>query len=411
LITAALGAMTPLRAAAYKVAVAYGSDPYVTAARAIAASAEFPNVSGKTVVIKPNLVVALPSSTGCISDPQVVRAVVDLALSRGAAQVIIAESPGLAGGTVPFAACGYEPLLQSRVSLLDFGQSPFASVPVHGGYVYRSIILPAVAADPSTVWISVAKMKVHGLTTVTLGLKNSFGLFLSSIYGMPPMTGHLPRVDPHFRGIDQSIVDVHIARPIDFTVIDGIIGMEWTGPTTGVPKNAGCIVAGRNTVACDRVAMKVMAQGQNSSIHVSLASFKGLGPASVEEIEIVGDPFVQVPFTHMGVVLPPTLWPVASPQTFPAGGSTRITFRTYTPSYCRLEVYRDADVTPGAVPVRTLMDWQWRPAGNGLVDWNGRNDQGEQVPAGEYMIRLRTKYRVEFAPKGEGTASNFVRCA
>lgn len=410
LIAPALAAL-PLRAAAYKVAVTYGTDAYQTAARAITASGEFPNVAGKTVVIKPNLVVAMSSSTGCTTDPQVVRAVVDACLAGGAAQVIIGESPGLASGTVPFAACGYNAVFNSydpRVSLLDFGQDGTALVPVQNGYVYQQLILPALAADPQTVWVSVAKMKVHVLSKVTLGLKNSFGLFLSSVYGQPPTPGTLPRIDPHFRGMDQSIVDLHLARPMDFTIIDGIVGMETSGPTNGTPIASQCVVVGKNTLACDRVAMKLMGQVAGSSVHLSLASLKGIGPATVEEVELAGDPFVVVPYAPAGVVIPHTLWPVAFPPSFPVGGSTTVTFQTYAASFCRLEVYRDDDLAPGAVPVRTLMDWQFRSPGTGLFVWDGRDDAGAFAAPGQYMVRMRTKYQMVFPVSAENTASSRV---
>jgi uncharacterized protein (DUF362 family) len=43
-----------------------------------------------------------------------------------------------------------------------------------------------------------------------------------------------------------------------FTLIDGILGMDGEGPFEGKPKNAGCLVAGFNPVACDYVAASIM---------------------------------------------------------------------------------------------------------------------------------------------------------
>jgi uncharacterized protein (DUF362 family) len=43
-----------------------------------------------------------------------------------------------------------------------------------------------------------------------------------------------------------------------FTLIDGILGMDEEGPLEGKPKNAGCLVAAYNPVACDYVSASIM---------------------------------------------------------------------------------------------------------------------------------------------------------
>lgn len=63
----------------YNVGVGYNTNPYTAASTALSACGQFPtNLAGQTVVIKPNLVVALPASSGATTDPRVVKAIVDL---------------------------------------------------------------------------------------------------------------------------------------------------------------------------------------------------------------------------------------------------------------------------------------------------------------------------------------------
>src|SRR5208337_11155 len=92
----------------YQVGVGYSSDPYTAASVALSASGQFPtNLVGQTVVIKPNLVVPKPSSTGATTDPNVVKAIVDLCIAAGATQIQIIEAP-LPGSPGPFwGPCGY----------------------------------------------------------------------------------------------------------------------------------------------------------------------------------------------------------------------------------------------------------------------------------------------------------------
>ncbi len=72
----------------YDVGVGYSSDPYTAASVALSASGQFPtNLAGQTVLIKPNLVVPEPSTSGTTTDPTVVKAIVDLCIAAGATQI------------------------------------------------------------------------------------------------------------------------------------------------------------------------------------------------------------------------------------------------------------------------------------------------------------------------------------
>jgi uncharacterized protein (DUF362 family) len=105
---AALLCRVPARAAApYVVGIGRSSDPYAATTAAIAQSGEWPSarITGRTVVIKTNLVLQQPAESGGTTHPEVVRALVDAALASGAAHVVIVESAKLGEG---FRACGYD---------------------------------------------------------------------------------------------------------------------------------------------------------------------------------------------------------------------------------------------------------------------------------------------------------------
>src|ERR1035441_11021407 len=77
----------------YYVGAGYSSDPYTAASVALSACGQFPtNLAGQTVVIKPNLVIGKPSTSGATTDPLVAQAIVDLCLAARAAQILIVEA-------------------------------------------------------------------------------------------------------------------------------------------------------------------------------------------------------------------------------------------------------------------------------------------------------------------------------
>ena len=382
----------PAFAGAYRVGVAKGSTPYAATTRAVEASREWPSdrIAGKRVVIKPNLVMPETADSGVTTDPDVVRALVDMALDDGAAEVLIVEG-GVGGPN--FSACGYDFFAgyDPRVRLVDLNEEEHTFAEVPGGMTYQKLYLPSVLLDDDTVLISAAKLKTHSHTHATLSMKNLIGLAPVENYRYPPEEW---RFGLHDRGISQAIVDLNLLRPIDFAVVDGYWAMEGDGPVSGTPVYLKKVVAGRNPVAVDRVCLEIAKIPQLGVMHLTYASRKGLGPSQMSEITVQGSIFPYSLFEW-----PPDLPPIMEyPRVYPyrfvpsAGQQVAIYYSSAFPCYTRIEVVGASDVTPELVPVRTLRDWQAVPAGLGMVTWDGRNDGGAVVPAGWYLVRVLGRY-------------------
>ncbi len=378
------------------VGLKYGSDPYQTTMSAIASAGQFPDVQGKTVAIKPNLVAGRAASTGVATDPQVVRAIVDMCLMSQAKAVVIVEGSGQGGGAAHFVGCGYSffETYDPRVSLLDLSSAPMTVVPSSTAYLYRLMWLPEIAADPDTVWISAAKLKVHAMAGVSLATKNMFGLYSPATYGGYSWENFLPRRDPHELGMDQAIAELAAIRPIHYAVIDGIVGMEGTGPLAGWPISSNVVVAGANAVAVDRVGAEIMGANQGRIPHLATAAHLGLGPLSVDSVTVAGDPLLQVPFAHPAVFLPPTLWPSHYPVVTQRGRAGAIGYQvppgaTYL---ARLEVITDDNLNPGVAVKRVVFNWKTVTQGQRTLAWDGKDDEGAPLPPGKYFVRLLTCY-------------------
>jgi uncharacterized protein (DUF362 family) len=109
-------------------------------------------------------------------------------------------------------------------------------------------LLPAtvLAAD---VVVSVAKLKTHHWTGVTLAMKNLFGLVPGSRYGWPKNL-------LHWNGLDRSVLEIFRTVKPAFGLVDGIVGMEGDGPLAGSPRESGVILALRDLVALDATAAR-----------------------------------------------------------------------------------------------------------------------------------------------------------
>ena len=382
--------------AKYQVGVAKNSNPYDATRKAIQACGQWPAaaIAGKTVAIKPNLVTATPPEKGASVDPEVVRAVVDLALAAGAAEVLIVEHGY--GGPPPFYRCGYEPFrtYKDRVKLVDLKQHPVTLAPVPDGLTFGSLYLPAPMVQPDVVFISVAKLKTHGNTGATLSMKCLVGLASPVKYAVPKM---LARQGLHFHGIDQSVVDLNLARPVHFAVIDGIWGMEGQGPLTGPPVRMDHVIAGLNPVAVDRIGLELMGMPQRAVMHLNYASARGLGPMDTSTISVSGE---MAPRKFAAAAVAPTLWPpAADPVAFSvkAGQQCAVSYKVAVDCVTRVEIMQDSDSDPGIKLVRTLRNWERRPAGPESLVWNGRGEGGEPVAPGTYLARVQARYPKAYA--------------
>ena len=378
-------------APAYRVGVGNSSDPYAATERAIQASGQWPAsaIAGKTVIIKPNLVIPAAASTGLTTDPQVVRAVVDRALAAGAARVQIVE---YRGATDKWGLSGYSFFsdYDSRVSLVDLGSQPLSFVKVPRGMAYLSVYLPSMLVAANTVFMSVAKLKTHGNAVASLAMKNLFGLPPIAPYQNSSIQG---RFAMHDRSVAQAVVDLNLARPIHFAVVDGIWGMEGEGPLAGQPVSMNLVVSGRNAVAVDRVCLRAMDIPEASVQHLDYAARKRLGPTSLAEVEVAGDalaPRAFVRATAQPIIEYPQPNPVGIvPST---GQTTQITYSLDAPALTRVEILRTDDRRAAIQIVRTLQSWRQTQAGAQQIVWDGRDASGNILPVGWYVIRVQATF-------------------
>ena len=123
--------------------------------------------------------------------------------------------------------------------------------------------MPRIVTESAV--ISAAKMKTHMATKVTLGMKNMFGLLPDKF-----------KVKFHAKGISKVIVDINTVIKPALTVIDGFVAMEGRGPTDGTPVKMDLIIAGKDVVATDATAARVMGFDPAEISHIRTAAQKGL---------------------------------------------------------------------------------------------------------------------------------------
>jgi uncharacterized protein (DUF362 family) len=135
--------------------------------------------------------------------------------------------------------------------------------------------------------ISLAQHKVHNSATVTLTMKN-IGLSYpaADYYGHPRMQyRHTHRFYDDLHGF---IVGMFERFPAALGIITGHPAMVGQGPIGGRTFDTGLTIAGRDCVAVDTVGAYLL--DEKNVPHIVRAGKRGLGNASLRQIEIVGLP-------------------------------------------------------------------------------------------------------------------------
>lgn len=196
------------------------------------------------VLIKPNLLAGRAPDLAVTTHPELLLAVVRWLLAHGITKITLADSPG--GAYTPaslrrtYTACGLDVL----DDFLTLNEDTTASS--KDGF---SIITPVLEAD---YIINCCKLKTHGLTVMTAGVKNLFGC----IPGLKKPEIHCMK--PTIGSFCNLLVDLaEVVRP-QVTLLDAIDCMEGNGPGGGSVRHMGYTLASRSPYALDEQATLLM---------------------------------------------------------------------------------------------------------------------------------------------------------
>jgi uncharacterized protein (DUF362 family) len=270
-------------------------------------------VRDKHVLIKPNAGRIAQPNTGINTSPEAVAGCADALLEAGAAKISIGESPILGVDPIEaFKSCGISAVAEERnIELIDLDSEGPEAVALHKGTVIDSIKICRKIRDFDVI-VSLAVMKMHMHTGVTLSIKNIKGM----LYKKEKVRLHqLPgeETGDGVKPLDLAIADLlEVLRP-DIAVVDGWTGLEGLGPSAGTPKRLDAAVASLDPIAADAVACRLMGVDPLSIPHISAAAQKGEEAADLDAIQVTPDdyerfasPFEKPP-TNIALAFPDVL--------------------------------------------------------------------------------------------------------
>jgi uncharacterized protein (DUF362 family)/Pyruvate/2-oxoacid:ferredoxin oxidoreductase delta subunit len=204
-----------------------------------------PDVKGKRVLLKPNILTD-DDPAKCIStNPVVVEAMIRFLQSKGAT-VVVGDSPAVHTQKFKAEKSGILKVCESTgAQWIDFMSAPIEKS------LNRGKIKIAAIVDQVDLIISLPKFKTHELVYFTGAIKNTLGL----VPGFSKAKQHALHQDRSRFG--EFLVDLNEAVTPDYFLMDGIMGMEGPGPGRGLPVEIGLLLGSTNPLILDIIASRI----------------------------------------------------------------------------------------------------------------------------------------------------------
>ncbi len=238
---------------------------------------------GNLVLINPSWVAApVEREAGCITLPEVPRALADIIMALGA-HPIIAESSAVGVDTEKIIqSSGYQQLREMGYEVIDLKKTPSVDLPTQKSRVFKTVPCWELVQKADVI-ISVPKLKTHDQTEMTCSIKKLKGL----------LTDKAKR-EMHLEGLFEGVIDLMSAVKPKLAVVEAIICQEGCGPIFGKPVEMDLIIAGKDLVATDATCAQIIGYDPKETLLTVNAAARGLGVMDPNRIEIIGEPLEKV---------------------------------------------------------------------------------------------------------------------
>lgn len=232
----------------------------------------------KSVLLKPNLVVASEPDNAVTTHPVIFEAIGKILHEKGY-KTYYGDSPGLGN---PYNVAKKSGIVEvaERYDMIhgDFTNGKKISLPESKVCKQFDIVNAKFEVDAI---INLPKMKTHALQRITGAIKNPFGMVL----GYNKATMHSRFTNAFI--FSEMLIDLNKYLKIDLHIMDGIVAMERNGPRNGDPTKMNVILVSTDPVALDSVFCRLVDINPEIIPTITFGEKGGLG--SYHDIELIGD--------------------------------------------------------------------------------------------------------------------------
>ncbi len=251
----------------------YSIDEIQSCINRICSISGMPDVQGRKVLVKPNILSDAKPEDCITTNPEVVRAVIRLLKEKGASEILVGDSPGLHNPGFMGRNCGIHAVCEEEgATWVNFLENP-VNKRIYGT---KAELPMASVVDQVDLVFSVCKFKTHSLMYATGAVKNLFGT-------IPNINKALCHAKyPSRYSFAKLIVGIHQTIRPAFCIMDAVIGMEGAGPANGSAKAVNLLLASDNCFAMDIAEAMIMGYDLDDIPILSEARKQHLIPEVIE---------------------------------------------------------------------------------------------------------------------------------
>ena len=230
----------------------------------------------ETVLVKPNLITGHTFETGITTDPIVLEAVLMKVMELDKRATVVETEGGITSPDEAIIETGMMEVIDRLGSeYINMGNlDDKVELEVESPRGIERFKVARIAVESAIITVPTMKTLHH--TTITMGLKNMFGMLTTrNKYSM------------HKFGTSNFVYDICKTLPPTLSVIDGFYGKSGGGPWSGTPVRMDTIIASVDPVAADATAARCIGIDPYTIDHVRWLYEAGMG--EITDIEVVGD--------------------------------------------------------------------------------------------------------------------------
>jgi uncharacterized protein (DUF362 family)/Pyruvate/2-oxoacid:ferredoxin oxidoreductase delta subunit len=249
---------------------------------------------GQRVLVKLNLLLAVPPERGVTTHPAVVKAVVRMIQELGATPEM-GDSPGGVNTPAAYAALLRKTGMaavseETGCATVHFDAEVEEVAPAAARLFHHLTVVKAASAYDAI--IAIPKMKTHQFMAITGAVKLLYGF----LPGLNKIEYHLHAgTDP--QRFAELLVDICESFPPVLHIMDAITAMEGNGPSHGTLKPVHVIAASPSAYAMDYAMCALLGLDPRKVPTVRVAHERGVGPGSLKDVTLLGEPFDSVKVT------------------------------------------------------------------------------------------------------------------
>lgn len=240
-----------------------------------------------TVVIKPNAGHVAPPESSVNTNPALVAAVIKELRKAHPKEIILAEASAIGCDTLEcLEASGIGKAAEEAGvdRIIDIKrEEDLIDMPVRDARSnLTKVTLPGFLIEADHI-VNLPIFKSHVSMVFSCALKNIKGVVQDRVHYLM-----------HQTNLAAAMMDLWSVVRADLTIADLIRPMEGFGPHTGIATDFGCIVAGKDPVAVDATACRMVGLDIDKVDYFEAASERGLGAMKEDKIEIRGNTIKEV---------------------------------------------------------------------------------------------------------------------